>query len=108
MVKPDIQLRARRALSLFKELGNQNQFWKLNALLGLHSSLFPLIIISRFGVSICISSVELRARTALSLFKEVPLRTRKALSPLTLYSDSALLVLNGTSLNIDSALLALN
>ena len=31
-----------------------------------------------------------------------------ARSPLTLYSDSALLVLNGTSLNIDSALLALN
>ena len=36
------------------------------------------------------------------------LRTRRALSPWTLYSDSALLVLNGTSLNIYTALLALN
>ena len=41
----------------------------------------------------------MRARRALSLFKDVPLRTRRALS---------LLVLNVTSLNSDSALLALN
>ena len=32
---------------------------------------------------------------------DVPLRTRRALSPHTLYSDCALLVLNGTSLNSD-------
>ena len=32
----------------------------------------------------------------------------RVLSPITLYSDSTLLVLNGISLNIDSALLALN
>ena len=51
---------------------------------------------------------QLKARRALSLFKDVPLRSRRALSPWTLYSDSTLLVLNGTSLNIDSALLALN
>ena len=31
--------------------------------------------------------------------RHVPLRTRKALSLSTLYSDSALLVLKGTSLN---------
>ena len=51
---------------------------------------------------------QLRARRALLLFKDDLLRTRRALSPYTLYSNSALLVLNGTSLNIDSALLALN
>ena len=51
---------------------------------------------------------QLRARRALSIFKDVPLRTRRALLPLTLYSDSALLVLNRTTLNIDSTLLALN
>ena len=51
---------------------------------------------------------QLRARRALLLLKDVPLRTRRALSPQTLYSNSALLVLNRTSLNIDSALLALN
>ena len=52
-------------------------------------------------------TVNLRARRALSLFRDVPLRTRRVLSTQTLYSDSALLVLKG-SLNIDSALLALN
>ena len=41
---------------------------------------------------------QLRARRALTLFNDVPLRTRRALSPYTLYSNSALLVLNGTSL----------
>ena len=51
---------------------------------------------------------QLKARRALSLFKDVLLRTRRALLPRTLYSDSTLLVLNRTSLNIDSALLALN
>ena len=52
---------------------------------------------------------QLRARRALSQFRDVPLRTRRALSPLcTLYSDSALLGLNGTSVNINSALLALS
>ena len=42
------------------------------------------------------------------LFNDVPLSTRMALSPQTLYSDSTVLVLNGTSLNIENALLALN
>ena len=56
----------------------------------------------------CRTFCQLRARRALSLFKDVPLGTRRALSPKTLYSNSPLLVLNGTSLNIDSALLALN
>ena len=46
-------------------------------------------------------------RCCVSLFKDVLLRTRRTISPLTLYSNSTLLVLNGTSLNIDSALLAL-
>ena len=46
---------------------------------------------------------QLRAGRALSLFKYVPLRTRRAL-----YSDRIHLVLSGTSLNIGSALLALN
>ena len=36
------------------------------------------------------------------------LRARRALSPLTLYSDSVLLVPNGSSLDIESALLVLN
>ena len=40
--------------------------------------------------------------------KDVPLRTRRALLPMTLYSDIALLVLNGTSLTCNNALLALN
>ena len=38
---------------------------------------------------------------------DVPLRTRRALLPLTLYSDSTLLVPNETSLYSDNALLAL-
>ena len=42
------------------------------------------------------------------IFNNIPLRTRKALSPKTLYSDSALLILNGTLLNSDNTLLALN
>ena len=46
---------------------------------------------------------------ALSLLKAVPLRSRRAQSPKTLYSNSALLVLKGASLNIDdSTLLAFN
>ena len=51
---------------------------------------------------------QFRARRALSLFKDVPLKTRRALSPQTLSSNSSLLVLNRTTVNIDSALLALN
>ena len=52
---------------------------------------------------------QLRARRVLSIFKDVPLWTRRAL--LLYYhacGNSALLVLNRTSLNSDSALLALN
>ena len=51
---------------------------------------------------------QLRARRAILLFKYVPLRTRRVLSPWSLHTYTAFLVLNGTSLNIDSALLALN
>ena len=48
-------------------------------------------------------SVETR-----SMFKDVPLRTRRGLLLYKVYSNSALLVLNGTSLNGDSTLLVLN
>ena len=51
---------------------------------------------------------HLRAIRAQSLFKDVPLRTRRVLLLYKVYGDSALLVLNGTSLNRDSALLVLN
>ena len=51
---------------------------------------------------------RLRARRALMLFKDVPLRTRRALSLYKVYGDNALLVHNGTSLNSISALLALS
>ena len=51
---------------------------------------------------------QLRARRALLQINDVPLRTRRELLPLTLYSNSALLVLNGTSLSCNNALLALN
>ena len=54
-----------------------------------------------------ISSAE-EHRRALSLFNDVPLRTRRALLPLPLHSDSALLVFNGTLLNSNNALLALH
>ena len=50
---------------------------------------------------------QLRVRRALTLLKDVLLRTRRALSLYKVYGNSALLVLNGTSLNIDSALLVL-
>ena len=43
---------------------------------------------------------QLRARRAISIFKDVPLRTRRALSLYKVYGNSALLVLNRTSLNI--------
>ena len=48
-----------------------------------------------------------RLRTRRGVYA-VPLGARGALSPYTLYSNTALLVLNGTSWNIDNALLALN
>ena len=47
----------------------------------------------------------LRARRALSIFKEVQLRTRMTLSLYNFYGDSPLLVLNGSVLNSDNALL---
>ena len=46
--------------------------------------------------------------TTLSILKDVPLRTRRALSLYDVYGNSALLVFNGTSLNSDSTVLALN
>ena len=50
----------------------------------------------------------LRARRALKMFKDVPLRTRRALLLYRVYGDSALVVLNLTSLNSVNALLALS
>ena len=38
---------------------------------------------------------RVRTRRALTLFNDIPLSTRRALSPYTLYSDSALLVFKG-------------
>ena len=51
---------------------------------------------------------QLRARRLLVLFKDVPLRTRRALSLYKVYGDIALLVLNGTALNNINALLVLS
>ena len=81
------QLRARRALSIFKDV----------------------LLKTRRALSI-FKDVLLRTRRALSIFKDVPLRTRRGLSLCKVYGDSALLVLNGTSLNnyTCSTLLALN
>ena len=50
---------------------------------------------------------QLKTRKALLQIKDVTLRTRRALSPYNWYSNSALLVLNGTSFNCNNALLAL-
>ena len=50
---------------------------------------------------------QLRARRALLQIKDVPLRTRRALSLYKVSGNSALLVLNGTSLICNNALLAL-
>ena len=51
---------------------------------------------------------HLKARRALSLFRDVLLRTRRALSLYKVYGCSALLVCNGSLLNIVEALLVLN
>ena len=52
---------------------------------------------------------QLRPRRALTLFKDVPLRTRRALVLLyNGYGDNALLLLNRTLLNSVNTLLALN
>ena len=45
-------------------------------------------------------SCRLGTRRALMLFSDVPLRTRRALSPQALYGDSTLLALSGISLNV--------
>ena len=46
---------------------------------------------------------QLRARRVLSIFKEVPLRTRMVLSLYKVCGDGAFLVLSGTSLNSDES-----
>ena len=51
---------------------------------------------------------QLRARRALLIFNDVPLRSRRVLSLYKVYGDSALLVLNGTLMNSVNALLVLN
>ena len=48
-----------------------------------------------------------RARRALSLFNDVPFRTRRTLLLYKVYGDRALLVFNGMSLNIVNALLVI-
>ena len=50
---------------------------------------------------------QLRARKALMLVKDVPLRTRRVVSLYKVYGDIALLVLNRTLLNSFHTLLAL-
>ena len=54
------------------------------------------------------SSVESQKGAINNSSKDVPLRTRRAVSLYNVYGDSALMVHNGTSSNIESALLALN
>ena len=53
----------------------------------------------------CWSSVK--SQKGVTLFNDVSLRTRRALSLYKVYGNGALLVLNGASLNSDNALLAL-
>ena len=80
-----VRLRARRVLSLFKYVALRTK---------------RVLSLSK--------DVPLRTKRVLSLSKDVPLRTRRVILLKTLYSDTALLVLNRTPLNIDSTLLALN
>ena len=54
-----------------------------------------------------IVSSDPEGRYCSSLLKDVPLRTRRALSLYKVNDNSALLVLNGTSLICNNALLAL-
>ena len=79
-----------------------------NLYISLQVSIYKKIRYGKLYIN-AIAYCQLRVRRALPLFIDVPLRTRRVLSPQTLYSDNALLVLNGTSLDIDtdSALLAL-
>ena len=77
------------------------------SLMHLHSETAASLI-AEYVHWILIRYRQLKARRALSLFKDDLLWTRRVLSPYSLYSNNALLVLNGTSLNIDSALLVLN
>ena len=68
-----------------------------------------LVLSDRFlGKEVSGSYRQLRARRTLSIFKDILLRTRRALMLYTVNGDSALLVLNGTSLKSGSVLLALN
>ena len=70
-------------------------------------SIKPFVLYFHLSASVSVYR-QLRARRALLQIKDVLLRTRRALLPLTLYSNSALLVLNWTSLSCNNALLALN
>ena len=109
------QLRARRALSRPKKKKISGATFHipltksatLNRLL--HCSLwqFSGALFAFWGGEIAQSPCVIFS-LALSIFKDVPLRTRRALSLYKVYGDSTLLVLIKTSLNSDSALLALN
>ena len=81
----DVQLKTRRALSLCKVYGD-------SALLGLNGTLLHSINASRRHVLL------LFFIPALMIFKDVLLRTRRALSLCKVYGDSALVGLNGTLL----------
>ena len=62
--------------------------------------------LTRFAIKLFIYC-QLISRRALSTFKDVLLRTRRALLLYNVYGDSILLVLNRTSLNSNSTFLAL-
>ena len=66
------------------------------------------IIIAKWNLVIIIQISSDECQRALSLFNDVLMRSRRALSLYKVYDDSALLVLNGTSLNSVNALLVLS
>ena len=97
----DVQLKIRRVLSLYK-IYDDSAFLVFNG--KFLNSVNTLLVLSQscenqnmyFNNSVC---RQLRARRALSLSSDVPLKTRRVLSLYKVYDDSALLVLNGTLLN---------
>ena len=66
------------------------------------------LLTARFRTRLICTHLKLTARRSLSLFDDVLLRTRRALSLYNVYGNSALLVLNWTLLNSINALLALS
>ena len=93
------QLRARRALTIYKDVPLKTR----RALM-----IYKDVPMSTRRALTIYKDVPLRTRRALTIYKDVPLRTRRALSLYKFYGDSALLVLNRTLLNSVNALLALS